>query len=112
MALSKPQQRAIREGSPTAWLGCRETGIAGDTMAALERRGLAEVTQENGRGRCLYRLTAAGNALRVEWAIAVATAPVEHTPIRTRCTHCGAEAPDGTPGGACGECGLTVEAVA
>lgn len=110
MKLTPAQARGIDRGRATAWAGARETGVPGDTMAALERRGLAEV-RHDGR-RCLYRLTAEGNALRVDRAIEVATEPVEHVPVRTRCTHCGDVQEDSTDGGSCGRCGLTVEAVA
>ncbi|MCA1571088.1 MAG: hypothetical protein LC798_12345 [Chloroflexi bacterium] len=112
MRLSVAQRAAVRAGSPANWHGCRETDVRGDVMSALARRGLAEVRQEHdGHGRFLYRLTPAGNALRVEWAMDRLAAPVAHTPIRVRCTHCAAEFGDGTPGGSCGRCGLTVEAI-
>lgn len=107
--LSDAQGYAIRAGRPDQWLGTRETGVMGSTMDALERRGLAEVRVTPRR--FLYRLTSRGNELRVEWLLA-ALGPVEHTPIRVRCTHCGHEAPDGTPGGSCHVCGLAVEAIA
>lgn len=88
----------------------------GSTMVALERKGLAEVATaadvpalRDRSPRFVYRLTSAGNALRVEWAIAASTRPVAHEPIRVRCTHCGAEFPDGTPGGSC-SCGMPVVA--
>lgn len=112
MRLSHVQRSAIRAGSPRQWLGARETGVQGNTMVALEQRGLADVReQRRPYRRLVFRLTDAGNALRVDWAIDSATQPVEHTPIRVRCTHCGATAADGTPGGSCHECGLTVEEV-
>lgn len=110
MRLSEAQRFGIRNGRDY-WQACRDSGTNGTTMDALARRGLAEVQRDaNGRGM-EYRLTPAGNALRVEWAIARASRPVEHTPVRVRCTHCGEEFPDGTPGGSC-SCGAVVEAVA
>jgi hypothetical protein len=112
MRLSVAQRDAVIAGSPAHWYGCRETGVRGDVMSALDRRGLAEVRREHEHdGRCLYRLTPAGNTLRVRWALDHLTEPVDHTPIRVRCTHCAAEFGDGTPGGSCGRCGLTVEVI-
>jgi hypothetical protein len=117
MRLNPIQKRAINVGSPRVWLGCAEVQVDGTTMDALARRGLAEVrlagdVRATGNPRrFVYKLTAAGNELRVDWAINEAARPVEHTPIRVRCTHCSEEFPDGTPGGSC-RCGLPVEAVA
>lgn len=115
---SAAQRYAVRAGSPRTWLGTREVGVMGSTMVALERKGLAvvkparEVPALRDRSlRFVYQLTPAGNALRVGWAIDEAAKPVEHVPVPVRCTHCGAEYPDGTPGGSC-SCGLPVEAVA
>lgn len=68
--LSERQVYAVKVGG-ASWQGARESGVTGDTMAALERRGLAEVRQEKTRsdgtpyGRCLYRLTNAGAELRL-----------------------------------------------
>lgn len=110
MKLSPQQERAIRRGSPKLWLACAQNGVRGDTMDALERRGLAEVSR---RGRAMtYRLTAAGAALRAEWAIDEATTQAVHVPVPVRCTHCGQRYPDGTDGGSCGACGLEVRAEA
>lgn len=67
MRLSGPQRHALAVGSRTAWLGCREVGVAGDTMAALERRGFAK-TSHDGR-RCVYHLTDAGLRERVRLLI-------------------------------------------
>lgn len=111
MRLSDIQKGAVIAGRPDKWLGTREVGVAGNTMQALEWRGLAVVREaRRPYRRLVYRLTDAGNALRVEWALAAVGQPVEHVPIRVRCTHCGAEFPDGTVGGSCGACGLEVVA--
>jgi DNA-binding PadR family transcriptional regulator len=99
MRLSEVQKRAIRVGSPTRWLGHREIGVPGDTMTALERRGLAEVKTQDRR--MVYRLTEAGNALRVDWAIDSLWQPSDHTPVATWCPECGDHQPDSTPGGRC-----------
>ena len=110
MRLTGQQRHAIRVGRPAQWLGHRETGVEGSTMVALQRRGLADV-QTSDR-RFVYRLTQDGNALRLQWAPAALEQPVAHQPIRVRCVHCGAEFPDGTHGGSCGDCGQLVEAIA
>lgn len=111
--LNDVQRRAIRVGSRSVMLGRKEVRVEGSTMVALERRGLATVeTTDKPYRRMVYRLTAAGNELRVQWLLAEQEQPVAHTPVAVRCTHCGAEYPDGTPGGSCGACGLEVEAVA
>lgn len=58
MKLSEAQKNALRVGSPYYWRGAREVRVSGDTMAALERRGLAEVREEQKPyRRCVYRLT-------------------------------------------------------
>lgn len=107
--LTEPQRHAIRVGSPRQWLGTREVGVSGDTMDALARKGLAEVRRaQKPYPRHIYRLTQEGNELRIEWRLVSLAEPVEHTPVRVRCTHCGTEFADGTPGGSCGACGLTV----
>lgn len=112
MRLSDAQSYGVRCGDPRVWLGTLETGVQGSTMQALERKRLAVVRSvKRPYVRLVYRLTTLGNELRVEWAIDEASRPPAHTPIRVRCTHCSAEFPDGTPGGSCGACGLTVEAI-
>lgn len=103
MRLSDVQKRAIRRGY-TAWQGHRESGVSGDTMAALERRGLAEVRSvRDPYVRCIYRLTAAGDALRCSWARD--DEPVERVPVAGVCDFCGAHWPDiACQGQRCGTC--------
>ena len=60
--LSATQKHAIEVGSRLHFAGAREVGVMGNTMLALEERGLAYV-QHDGR-RHIYRLTEAGGRER------------------------------------------------
>lgn len=61
MRLSAAQKSALSRGSKDRWLGAKEADVMGGAMAALERRGLAEVkVAEKPYRRCVYRLTPAG----------------------------------------------------
>lgn len=70
--LTDTQVSALFGGKPDVWQGAQEVGVRGDTMRALERRGLARVAVMDrvgrivagetyaGDNRLVYRLTPAG----------------------------------------------------
>lgn len=61
MTLTDVQARAVEVGSAARWLGARETGVQGNTMVALQQKGLAEQREERKPyRRFVYRLTKAG----------------------------------------------------
>lgn len=136
LRLSMAQKRAILLGSGLHYAGCREVGVSGATMIALRERGLAVIrTEHRPYRRMTYRLTEAGEGLRVAWEDVererqVATGftgeplhasavelmlrehpPIEHERIAVHCDHCGWDFDDGTGGGSCGRCGQVVRAV-
>lgn len=60
-ALTSAQKQAILMGSHNFWRGARESGVRGNTMLVLERKGLAVVCRvEFPHRRMVYRLTAYG----------------------------------------------------
>lgn len=136
LRMSVAQKRAVLLGSSTSFATCRQNGTSGTTMEALMSRGLARVERRRRPWpHMAYRLTEAGADLKFRWeeeqkarsagfipkplaeqAAAVMIdalyPPVEYERVKVRCEFCGWEFDDGTDGGGCGRCGMTVRAVA